>query len=142
MNIKFIILTSNISMIYNGLKNSLLNLRIKNEDIDIKYISTILYNNDLYNDLTLKLNFILKSKINKKIFKDIKQLSYLLLLNNISFRYLYIIIINNFIYNKNKNILEFNSYINYLSTYSNCNINNLLIFYEYIIIKSNYLFNL
>ena len=142
MNIKFIILTSNISMIYNGLKNSLLNLRIKNEDIDIKYISTILYNNDLYNDLTLKLNFLLKSKINKKIFKDIKQLSYLLLLNNISFRYLYIIIINNFIYNKNKNILEFNSYINYLSTYSNCNINNLLIFYEYIIIKSNYLFNL
>ena len=58
MNIKFIILTSNINSIYNGLINLLLNLKIKNEELDIKYIGNILYNNDLYNDLIFKLEFM------------------------------------------------------------------------------------
>tara|TARA_B100001094_G_scaffold332777_1_gene406435 strand:+ start:668 stop:1453 length:786 start_codon:yes stop_codon:yes gene_type:complete len=142
MNIKFIILTSNINIIYNGLKNLLLNLRIKNEEIDIKYIGNILYNNDLYNDLIYKFEYILKSKLNKKILKDIKSLSYLLLLNNINLRYLYNIIFDIFSNIKFKNINQFNSYFINLSRYSNCNINNLLIYYEYIIIKCNYLFNL
>tara|TARA_Y100001958_G_C21246399_1_gene576851 strand:+ start:4540 stop:5334 length:795 start_codon:yes stop_codon:yes gene_type:complete len=141
MNIKFIILTSNINSIYNGLINLLLNLKIKNEELDIKYIGNILYNNDLYNDLIFKLEFILKSKMNKKLMKEIKLLSYLLLLNNIEIRYLFSIIFDIFINNK-KNISKLNSYIIHLFNYSNININYMLIYYEYIIIKCNYIMNL
>lgn len=142
MNIKFIILTQNINIIYDGLRNLLLNLRVKNEETPIKYIGNILYNNDLYSNLITKLSFILKSKLNKKILKDIKTFSYLLLLNNIKLKDLYNIITDIFISKKFKNINKLNSYIIYLSKYLNCNINNSLIYYEYIIIKSNYLFNL
>ena len=134
MNIKFIILTSHYDMIYNGLKNLLLNLSIKNIDIEIEYVGNILYNNDLYNDLFIKINNILKHKFNKTILKEIKSLSYLLVLNNIEIKYLYNILFDIFIVNK-KNILEFNLYIIDLVNNKNIIINNLLLYYEYILIS-------
>tara|TARA_Y100001980_G_C14548890_1_gene330395 strand:- start:206 stop:1006 length:801 start_codon:yes stop_codon:yes gene_type:complete len=144
MNIKFIIIVSNYNTILNNLKNICVCIKIPSEKLNINYINNnILYNNDLYSDLTNKINAILLVKLNKKSIKDIKNFSYLLLLNNIKLTNLYTIIIDiliqkNVVYDI---IIKINQFFDKILNYKNINLNIILIYYEYIFIKCNTIIN-
>jgi len=142
MNIKFIIITSNYNTIFNNLKNLFICIRVQFK-LNINYINNILYNNDLYNDLNKKLSIILFIKLNKKSIKDIKNFSYLILLNNIKLQYIYEIILDILIkHNKLQNTInQINQLFDKILNYKNINLNLILIYYEYIFIKCNTIIN-
>ena len=144
MNIKFIIIVSNYNTILNNLKNLCISIRIPFKKLHINYINNnILYNNDLYSDLNNKINTILLVKLNKKLIEDIKIFSYLLLLNNIKFKYIYEIILDILIKKKISyhTINKINLFFDKILKYKNINLSLILIYYEYIFIKCNTIIN-
>ena len=137
--IKYIIITSNINKIITNLKSLFLTLYFKHttENINIK---NIIYNNNLYNDISNYLSELLSNKLNNNSFKNIKTLSYLLLLNNINIYHLIKIIIDYLIKNNYKIIKEFIQFSSEIDEYYKNNYLRLF-YYEYVLIYSNKLVN-
>jgi len=133
--VKYIIITNNINRIITNLKSLFLSIYFK-QNVENIVLKNILYKNDLHNDITNYLSNLFSNKLDKNNFKNIKTLSYILLLNNISIYYLIEIIIDYLIKNNYKQINKFIRFSSMIETYYKNNYLRLF-YYEYILIYCN-----
>lgn len=140
-DIKFIIITNNYNNLYYHFKSIFLSIRLNVID-EIKKVDNILTKNDLYSDIYNYVKIIFCLKINKSNIKKIKDFSYLLLLNNIGIRYIYIIILDILLDKKYSDLIIF-KIINFFNELSQFYKNSYykLIYYEYIFLSCNKILN-
>tara|TARA_Y100001958_G_C21247581_1_gene579095 strand:- start:6585 stop:7340 length:756 start_codon:yes stop_codon:yes gene_type:complete len=137
--VRYLVIINNINKIIINLKSIFLVLNYKNYKENL-IIKNVIYNNDLYNDITNYLIKLLSNELNINNFKNIKNVSYILILNNISIYYLIKIILEFLIKNNHNKISKFIKFSSEIEKYYKNNYLRLF-YYEYILIRTNKLIN-